>query len=1080
MAKPTATKRSHARRSVLTRSVLILIACQTPAATLFSNEPARDAAVFEKKIQPILKAKCFRCHGRNSQKSELNLSTPAGIEQGGESGLIIDRNHLEESLLFKYVRNRIMPPKGEPKLTDEEIRLISRWIESGAKLPKSSESDRAINQHDVMPILQLRCAVCHGPRVREAELDVRTKASLLKGGKSGPAIVLGQPDESLVLRRIHAGEMPPHRKLVEFAVKPMSKNEIDTLTRWIAAGAPEEHIEPDVATTEPDKLVSDEDRQFWSFQPPRSPPIPKVKNTRQVHTPIDNFILRHLEAENLSLSPEVDRPTFIRRAYFDLIGLPPTPQDVKTFVTDDDPRAYKRLIDRLLRSPRYGERWGQHWLDLAGYADSEGIVSADTQRKYAYRYRDYVIRSFNADKPYDRFLLEQLAGDELANYEQSEEISQAIYDNLAATAFLRLAPDGTYESLTGFVPDRLELIDDEIEIFSSAILGLTIKCARCHSHKFDPIPQRDYYRLTAIFKGALDENDWLKPSRRPKFNPGKRDRLLPYVTKQEFEAWKKSGGKPENQPLIRALWDRGEPSPTYILKRGNYLTPGRLVGPGVPSVLTDGKTPLKLEPPWPGAKKTGRRLALAKWLTANNHPLTARVIVNRIWKHHFATGIVKTLDNFGKAGARPTHPKLLDWLAVRFVEDGWSIKSLHRLIMTSAVYRQSSQVTAVHEEIDPENELLSRMPLRRMEAEVVRDSLLYAADRLDLTPFGPPDGIDAREDGLVTSATFGNTSQRWRRSIYVLKRRTQPLTILQNFDVAGMDPNCIERTESIVAPQALHLNNNQMVHMLAEALAERVWKQAGTATTAQVDLTYRLATGRAPDADERLVSLESLTGLRQEWEKKNPGTRHTLAATTHLWIREIEPERIFEDDLISVWSSRSSDKGRRFGLVEFDISSLNNLDLTRAHLELGVLDTNPIRQSAAVIAAGIDGYNWKLYQQNKSSEARKLTGLGRYRFDIANERIGGYSACVGATPEELKLIKAEAQSSSRLTLVLIADEDGTAYRRDWDDGVYHRTRNNPPRLVIYDSRRDPRAAARKALQSFCHTLINSAAFLYID
>ena len=624
------------------------------------------------------------------------------------------------------------------------------------------------------------------------------------------------------------------------------------------------------------------------------------------------------------------------------------------------------------------------------------------------------------------------------------------------------------------------MIDDEIEIFSSAVLGLTIKCARCHSHKFDPIPQRDYYRLAAIFKGALDENDWLKPNRQGKFKPGVRDRMLPYVTTKEHDAWKASGGKAEDQPLIRALWDRGEPSPTYLLRRGNHLTPGRLVGPGVPSVLTDGKTPLRLEPSGPGAKKTGRRLALAKWLVTADHPLTSRVMVNRIWKHHFGTGIVKTLDNFGKAGARPTHPELLDWLAVRFVENGWSIKSMHRLIMTSAVYRQSSQVTASHADFDLDNELLSRMPLRRMEAEVVRDSLLHAAGQLDLTPFGPADPINARADGLVTSGQYGKDGQRWRRSIYILKRRTQPVTILQNFDVAGMDPNCVERTESIVATQALHLSNNQMVRGLADALADRVWKQAKDSPSAQIELAYRLALGRGPNSDELRVSLESLQGLSREWEKENPGTRHTLVATTHLWIREIEPERIFEDDLISVWSSRSSDKGRRFGLVEFDISSVADLDLTRAQLELGVLDTKPIRQSAAVIPAGIESYNWSLYQKNKSVKAKPITGLGRYEFDMADERVGGYVAGRGATSEELQLIKTKALSDGRLTLVLMADEDGSAYRRDWDDGVYHRTRNNPPRLVIHDSRRDPQVAARNALHTFCHTLVNSAAFLYID
>ena len=493
---------------------------------------------------------------------------------------MIDAEDPMAGVLYEYVHERYMPPEDEGELSDQEIRTITKWLESGAKLPGELDQAVAVNQHDVLPILRLRCSVCHGARRREAELDVRTVQSLTQGGKSGPAIVAGDPDASRILQRIHAGEMPPRRELASASVKPMTDLEVERLTEWIAAGTPEANIDPDVAATkQPDTLVNDADRQFWAFQPPRKEPIPRVADAQQVRTSIDAFLLRKLAAAGLSFSPLADRRTLIRRAHFDLIGLPPSPGQVQQFLTDDKPGAYERMIDRLLASPHYGERWGQHWLDLAGYSDSEGGQHADAIRKHAYRYRDYVIRAFNADNPYDRFLLEQIAGDELADYESAEEITPEIYDNLVATGFLRLAPDGSYAPITSFVPDRLEIIDDELEVFSSAVLGLTIKCARCHSHKFDPLPQRDYYRLAAVFKGAWDEHDWLIPTRQSQ-PPGERDRYLPFVPQSEMDAWKAAGGKSEDQPLVRALWDRGEPSPTYLLQRGNYQTPTRLVGPG--------------------------------------------------------------------------------------------------------------------------------------------------------------------------------------------------------------------------------------------------------------------------------------------------------------------------------------------------------------------------------------------------------------------------------------------------------------------------------------------------------------------
>ncbi|HIL71330.1 MAG TPA: DUF1549 domain-containing protein, partial [Verrucomicrobia bacterium] len=497
-----------------------------------------------------------------------------------------------------------------------------------------------------------------------------------------------------------------------------------------------------------------------------------------------------LEKKSIWFSVAAEPETLLRRVYLDLTGLLPESDEIERFLSDQDPSRYSKLIDRLMSSPAYGERWGQFWLDLAGYSDSEGVQHADPIRPHAYRYRDYVIRAFNADKPYDRFLLEQIAGDELTDYEGSGQITEEIYDNLVATGFLRMSADGTFAGITGFLPNRLDVIDDQIRILSSSVMGLSIRCARCHSHKFDPIPQQDYYRLAAIFKGAMDEYDWLRPIKSSVGKARYLNQVLPKEREQwqrnekeittqidllneEIEAHKKQEPSEEEknetdprikeiektikqleanrrpEPLIRALWDRGQPSPTYLLKRGDYRRPTKIVTPGVPSMLTKGKSHFQPSPPWPGAKKTGNRLALAGWLTNPDHPLTARVIVNRLWKHHFGKGLVETLDDFGKAGASPSHPELLDWLARELIRSDWSLKHMHRLMVGSKTYRQSS--TATTDEADPDNHLWSRMPLRRMEAEVLRDTLLQIAGRLNRRAYGQPDGISARKDGLVTS-----------------------------------------------------------------------------------------------------------------------------------------------------------------------------------------------------------------------------------------------------------------------------------------------------------------------------------------
>lgn len=878
----------------------------TPTADNASQGPVQ----FDRDILPIFTAKCGACHGAEQRKADLDLTTPGGLQKGGESGGVLNRDRPQASLLWEKIHDGEMPPADETPLSEGESALIGRWIENGAAFSGTGDATAtaAPTQQDVIPILLRRCTVCHGPRRQEAGLDLRTKAAMLRGGKSGPAIALGNPAESLLIRRIQAGEMPPHDRLVEVSIKPIEAAETGVLADWIAAGAPEVDVPPDVASGAPDPLVTDADRAFWAFRPPQPVEIPKPADGARIRNAVDAFVLEKLQAVGLSLAPEADRLALLRRASFDLTGLPPEPAEALSFLVDDRADAYEQLIDRLLASERYGERWGRYWLDLAGYADSEGKREQDLPRPHAWRYRDYVIRALNADKPYDRFLLEQIAGDELADYQSAAEITPELYDNLVATGFLRMAPDASWANITGYVPDRLDVIADEIDVLGSAVMGLTLKCARCHSHKFDPLPQRDYYRLVDIFKGAYDEYDWLKPDVRPGLGPVSQDvqagRLLPHVTTAERQAWQAHNNALDDdivrlrtaresmkeddvdftsqretldkqvadltarklpEPMIQALWDRGEPSPTYLYRRGDFLNPGALIGPGVPAVLTDGKTPFEVAPPWPGATSTGRRLALAQWLTRPDHPLTSRVLVNRIWGRHFGTGLVRTVSNFGKAGEPPKHPELLDWLAQEFVRQGWRIKPLHRLLMTSAAYRQSSAISAQAERADPENVRWSRMPLMRLDAEALYDSLLLIAGRLDETRYGPADAVVTRGDGLVTPAA---TASGWRRLIYVQQSRKAVVTHRETFDFPQMSPNCAERRNSTVATQALHLWNNGMVQELAQSFAERVWREAGDDGAAQIDRVYLIALSRPPNEDERHAGVRVLTALRAQWTEQ--------------------------------------------------------------------------------------------------------------------------------------------------------------------------------------------------------------------
>ncbi|MEZ6138351.1 MAG: DUF1553 domain-containing protein [Pirellulaceae bacterium] len=874
----------------------------------------------------------------------------------------------------------------------------------------ANESATVLFEKDVRPILKAHCFHCHGESgVLEGTLDLRLSHLIHAGGESGAAIVPGDPARSLLLERIKAGEMPPDDKR-------LADHELSVLEAWIEQGAKTARPEPQALAG--GEYITEEERRFWAFQPVQRPLPPQLSNDHRVEivNEIDAFILANLQSNQLTFSPAARPLALLRRVSFDLLGIPPEPEMVREFLADSSPGAYARLVDRLLADPRYGERWGRHWLDVAGYADSEGYTNQDTEREFAYFYRDYVIRSFNDNKPLDQFICEQLAGDEMNSSESAdlpETLTTTQIERLAATGFLRMAPDGT-AAVGG--NDRSEAANetlaDTINILSTSLLGLTVGCARCHDHRYDPISQADYYRMRAILEPALDVNAWKTPAERrvslytaadhaaravveeqakaaeqartlrqqehldrtlqeellvapdelqaklrsayktakddrseeqltlledypniANISPGslylyaeqrarragdieraRSEREQEYLSRiraehlneipserraeiataavvpvaerneiqqalakeypgvfvtaetlanfdpiaaerlQEYqvaaEQCRKLDAKTElaklqeeiaairatapKENFLRALVEPTNHLPvTHLFVRGDHNQPAQELEPAELQVL---QTSAPADIPSNNAQlpTSGRRLAYARHLTSGNHPLVARVLVNRVWMHHFGRGIVETPADFGRLGSRPTHPLLLDWLADELVRSGWNLKHMHRLILLSRTYQQSSNRTAHLDEVDPDNRWLARMSVRRLESEAIRDSVLAVSESLSAQMYGPP--VPVKEDA-VGQIVLGkemldgerkptgedkDSEDTVRRSIYVQVRRTRPLATLETFDVASTAPNCVSRSFSNVAMQPLLMMNSQFIIDHSERLAERL------------------------------------------------------------------------------------------------------------------------------------------------------------------------------------------------------------------------------------------------------------------
>ena len=675
------------------------------------------------------------------------------------------------------------------------------------------------------------CLKCHGGEVVKGEFDLSTRALLVDSGY----IEVGNAKESFLIKLMTHAEKPfmPHK------AEKLPDATIARISRWIDLGAPYDKPLVDKSTAgKPKSAISAAERNFWAFQPLSVVAPPAVANSKWVRTPVDRFILQKLKARRLQPNASADRRTLIRRAYFDLIGLPPKPEEIDAFVNDSDARAYEKLIDRLLDSPRYGERWARHWMDVARYAESHGYEQ-DYDRPHAYPYRDFLIKALNADMPFDEFIRCQIAGDEL---HPDDPLAVTATGFLGAGAFPTQLTEKEFESA------RYDELDDMTGTIGNAILGLTIGCARCHDHKFDPIPARDYYRFAATFTTTirseidLDLGYGEKPTKA-------------MVTSEGF-------------PHMKHHADgRGFPhfyKETYLLERGDVRQKKEVVTSSFLQVLMrNGKEDSywKVNPPEGWKRTSFRRASMANWITDSQHGaghLAARVIVNRLWQHHFGRGIVATPNDFGVQGERPTHPKLLDWLATDLIHNGWKLKRLHKLLMTSAVYLQTADTDEDRARIDRENFYHWRRTPRRLEAEAVRDSMLSVAGMLDEKMYGP-----------------GTLDQNMRRrSIYFFIKRSKLIPMMMLFDWPEHLVSIGRRSSTTIAPQALMFMNSPQGRSYAEALAKRL---QGKETALAVREGYRITVGREPTEAEEKLTTEFISKQGEAYKQAGKANGAALA-----------------------------------------------------------------------------------------------------------------------------------------------------------------------------------------------------------
>jgi hypothetical protein len=825
------------------------------------------------------------------------------------------------------------------------IRLAALPVLALAGTAHAQESLSDLFRKFVQPVIANDCVGCHGEGQAMGKLDLRTREAMLKGGARGPAVVPGDPAKSLLYQAVlgkGALQMPPGGDS-----KRLDPEIVTSIRRWIEGGAPWSERKQSYS------WGAFQEEDLWAFRP--------LKKQFQ-HSSIDAFVTGKLIEKGLAPAPAADRRALIRRLTMDLTGLPPSPEEAETFLNDESPQAWKNAVDRLLASKHYGERWGRHWLDVVRYADSGGY-SNDFERPNAWRYRDYVIRTFNNDKPYDQFVREQIAGDEL--YPGDPEA-------LIATGFLRAGP-WEHTAMSVEAMTRQMFLDDVTNAVGITFMGMTLGCARCHDHKFDPLPTKDYYRMQAILASTEfarpklpflpDENVSDLPAGRQRIQklfsdtmkglkgfdeevktalmkkhgvsrvedvPAeelaeglKSKRVLGPEAFEHFKVYQKhsqlykesldrfeakafavsSGpldGAGDGGPALKyPKRESYKPSDVHILPGGNIQAPAEKVTPGVPAFV---EQYAGMKAPEIAETMEGRRAALAKWISSPEHPLTARVMVNRIWQYHFGRGIAGDTSNFGKMGKKPTHPELLDWLTTQFIENGWSIKSLHRLILLSDTYQRTSSHPAMEEvkARDPNNEYLSYFSPRRLEAEALRDGVLFVAGELSTAAGGPGTFPQINDDvarqplhrmGSLAPAYMPSSkkSERNRRTIYTFQQRSLVDPFIEVFNGPNLDVSCDRRDTATIPTQSFTMFNSQFMHDMALAFAARLEKETPT-PEARIERAFQLAYSRPPSQQESRMALAHLDKLTEQHRVTPPPVKADKKPLVHMITSELTGE----------------------------------------------------------------------------------------------------------------------------------------------------------------------------------------------
>jgi mono/diheme cytochrome c family protein len=1043
---------------------------------------------------------------------------------------------------------------------------LPTWAAAGA-----ADSQSLTYERHIRPIFREHCFDCHGSTAElKGGLDLRLVRFLKKGGESGAAIVPGKPADSYLLQRLRDGEMPPGENSVP-------ADDIAIIERWIANGAHTARPEPE--SIAPGLGITDEERSFWSFQPIRKPTVPALASfpaDARVRTSIDALLLKSatnsrsesgllstISEQRPSFAADASRQTLVVRAYFDILGLPPSPEEVQKWAADPSDDWFDRLLTELLASPHYGERWGRHWLDVAGYADSEGYSTADSSREWAWKYRDWVIRALNEDKPFDQFITQQLAGDELTGPLSGDLTAEQI-DLLTATGYLRMAADGTGSGANNPIGQN-QVITDTLKIVGTSLLGLSLQCAQCHDHRYDPIPHTDYYAIRAVFEPALDWKAWKVPNARrvslytaedrkkaaeieaeaakitaertikrteymkqalakellkyeeplraklreayqtaaakrsdeqkqllaknPSVNisPGNLYQYLP-KSKEELQKYdakiKETRAKKPVEEFVRALVEPPNHAPeTKLFHRGDHTQPKQTVTPASLSVATVDGRPVPFSTNDEAIPTTGRRLAFAGWLTSRDNPLFARVIVNRVWMHHFGKGLVSTPADFGKLGTQPTHPEVLDWLAAEFMEQGWSLKKLHRTILTSTVWQQSNEAQTAGEK--PTS--VFRTSLLRLEAETIRDRMLAASGQLDRKLLGAPLKIKEDDTGQVIV-----DGAQTRRSLYIQVRRSRPVAMLQTFDAPVMETNCEIRPHSTVATQSLMLLNGQFILDQAARLADRAAKEAQPPTDEQLSLIQKIPTpsvhewqygyGSYDETKNRTASFTTLphfTGSQWQAGKKLPdpklgyvllhatGGHPDIAgrAVIRRWTAPAGGEISIKGNLTHGSPNGDGVRGRvvssRSGKAG-EWTAFNAPTSTVAALNVQAGDTVDFITDCRTGHTS-DSFNWQVTITLKSADSASRKADSKAAFHGPAEPNEPIELLPGQIVRawQLALCREPTQDELSLGIAFLARQMETLHRNS---------------AMIPKGR----SASRQAMTSLCQTLLSSNEFLYVE